>query len=65
MPTMIIAGLVAAVVLGGIARMVAPAPPQSPVIYVQLAHAEPPAQGSGCLPLLVLVLVIVAALALG
>jgi hypothetical protein len=64
MPTTILVGLVAAALLAAVARLVirTPQPPQ--IIYVQVAPAEPQAQPGGCLPLLVLLLVVLVALAL-
>lgn len=64
MPTMILAGLVATVLLAAVAGMVMPTPQPPPVIYVQVAPAEPPEQSTGCLPFLILLLVVLAALAL-
>lgn len=64
MPTTIIVGLVAATLLAAVARMAfrTPQPPQ--IIYVQVAPAEEQAQSAGCLPLLLILIVILAALAL-
>lgn len=63
MSTMILAGLVAAVLLAAVANLSVRKPEPPPIIYVQAAPAEP--QATGCLPLIVLVLVILAALAFG
>lgn len=61
MESLIFLGLAAAVLLAAVASLL-PSRPQPPqIIYVQTAPAEP--SGSGCLPLLILVGVIVVALA--
>jgi hypothetical protein len=63
MNTMILIGLVTAVLLAAVGRMVQPQPQSPPVIYVQIPLAEP-AGDSGCLPLLILVGVILLAITL-
>jgi hypothetical protein len=63
MTTTILIGLVAAVLFAVVRSLFArqPQPPQ--IIYVQVVPTEPTSP-MGCLPLLVLILVIVAALSL-
>lgn len=63
MNTTILIGLVAAVLLAAVGRLVQPQPQSPPVIYVQIPSAEP-AGDTGCLPLLILVGVILLAIAL-
>lgn len=61
MENLIILGLAAAVLLTAAAGAAAGRPQPPPIIYIQTLPEEP--QGSGCLPLLLLVGAILAALA--
>jgi hypothetical protein len=61
MNALILIGLVAAVLLAAVGRMVVPQPQPPQIIYVQAAPAEA-AGGVGCLPLLILVAVILLAI---
>ncbi|NTU85421.1 MAG: hypothetical protein HGA45_39720 [Chloroflexales bacterium] len=60
MNALILIGLVAAVLLAAIGRMVAPQPQPPQIIYVQATPMESTG-GAGCLPLLILVGVILLA----
>ena len=64
MNTLIILSLAAAVILAAVGRLGPPQAQPPQIIYVQTAPADT-ADGTGCLPLLILVGVIVLAIALG
>lgn len=63
MNTVIVIGLVAAVLLVAVGRIGSPQPQPPQIIYVQVAPVES-AGGVGCLPLVILVGVILLAIAL-
>jgi hypothetical protein len=63
MSTTILIGLVAAVLFAVVMRMFASQPQPPQIIYVQVTPAEP-SSPTGCLPLLVLLLVVLAAISL-
>lgn len=62
MNTVIVIGLVAAVLLVAVGRIGSPQPQPPQIIYVQVAPVE--SAGGGCLPLVILVGVILLAIAL-
>ncbi|MFV9505492.1 MAG: hypothetical protein AB4911_13130 [Oscillochloridaceae bacterium umkhey_bin13] len=63
--TMIVVGLVTAVLLAVVARWLVRTPEPPPVIYLQVVSIEPQPQGNGCLPIIILIGVILFALTLG